>query len=490
MKKKTIIRIVYVCVFLVISLIPLFAFNAGQKTIGNETKVTKPELVTDKGLNMNYFSDMDSYFSQNFGLRNNLVWAGNSLKAALFGVSGNSSVIVGNEGWLFYESALNDFVGREVLSDVEIEKIAIELEIAADYVRSLGKQFIFTVAPNKMSVYGEYMPYNYIKTKTPGNYEKLFSELKNYDLVSIDLKTALINNKNTFDTVIYHKKDSHWNNLGAAIAYETIMAGIEDVQTKEYTKAGFGTVNEFKGDLESMLFPGSTSLDQQVKFNIFDGIVYGENFKSSEDLKFSTTNTLAVNNKKVVLYRDSFGNALYWFFANDFGNALIKREIPYNIYADAQENDILVAEIVERNIGNLIKNPPVAPSFKMNADDGSFRTRDGKVIVDVYGNSGDLKDIDDTVNCFGSIKQQGLYEITFNNEKLKEYAYIYLMIFDSENGITMYQTMPAGKDCEATIYLETNDYSYVTEHNSSAYVIAVSKDGQDIRIPAKFTLQD
>lgn len=490
MKKKTIIRIVYVCVFLIISFIPLFAFDARQKTIGNETKVTKPELVTDNGLNMNYFSDMDSYFAQNFGMRNSLVLAGNSLKAALLGVSGNSSVIIGKEGWLFYESALKDFVGREVLSDTEIEKIAIELEIAADYVKSQGKQFIFTVAPDKMSVYGEYMPYNFIKSKEPGNYDKLFSKLKNYDLVSIDLKTALINNKNTFDTIIYHKKDSHWNNLGAAIAYETIMSGIEGVQTKEYTKAGFGTVNEFKGDLEAMLFPGTTSLDQQVKFNIFDGIVYGDTFKSSEDLRFTTTNTLAVNDKKVVLYRDSFGNALYWFFANDFANALIKREIPYNIYADAQENDILVAEIVERNIGNLIKNPPVAPSFKMTSQNGSFVTKSGKTIVDVYGNSGDLKDVEDKVKCFGSLKQQGLYEITFDNEKLENYAYIYLMIFDSEKGITMYQTMPAGRECQATVYLETDDYDYVTQHKSSAYVIAVSHNGQDIRLPADFTLQD
>lgn len=490
MKKKTIIRIIYICAFLIISLIPLFTFNSNQKAIGNEVKKKMPSLTTEAGLNLNYFSEFDDYFAQNFGMRNNLVQLGNSMKAMLFGISGNDSVVKGNSGWLFYGSALDDYLGRNTLSDVEIAKIANELDLVDYYVKGLGKDFIFTVAPNKMSIYGEYMPYNYIQSKEPGNYEKLFAKLKNYDLISVDLKTALIKHKNTFDTDIYHKLDSHWNNLGAAVAYETIMSNIFDAKTKDYTKAGFGVVKDFKGDLQAMLFPDSEELDDQIKLNIFDGIVYGDTFKSSEDLRFTTSNSLAVNDKSVVLYRDSFGNALYWFFANDFANTLIKREIPYNIYKDAQENDIVVVEIVERNIRNLLKNVPIVPSYKIGTVEDAFKTNDGRTIVDIYGNSSNLKAVDGIVEAFGSVKQEGLYEITFNCEVLKDYADIYLMTFDLIEGISMYQAMPAGKDCEATIYLPTKDYSYVTENRANTYIVAVDSEGATIRLPINYKLQN
>lgn len=502
MKKKTIIRMVYVCIFLIISLVPVFAFDSKQKAIGNETKAAAPKLFDESGLNPEFTSEADAYFSQNFGFRNRLVHMGNSLKANLFATSGSSSVVIGREGWLFYESALDDFLGRNPLSDVQLDKIAVSFQMTSDYVRSRGKLFVFTSAPNKMSVYGEYMPYYYLQSAQKSNYERLFERLENLDVASVNLRRVLLEAREDYDTVLYHKKDSHWNNLGAAVAYEAIVQTMRDIwqtdfATKEYTKAGYGVVNDFKGDLEGMLLPESKSFDEQVKLNIFDGIVYDDNFRSSEDLKITTTNPLAVNPKKVVLYRDSFGNALYWFFANDFEKGLFKREIPYNIYSDVADNDIIVAEIVERNIRNLLAMPPVVPSYKMTATDGKYsgayrgynRTVDD-VIVDVYGNSDRLTDVTETVPCYGSFYQEGLYEITMNCAALDNYCDIYLMLFDSDNGIALYRALPTGKDCDATMYVEAQDMEYISNNRASAYIIALDQNGNDIRMPVNLTLQD
>ena len=52
---------------------------------------------------------------------------------------------------------------------------------------------------------------------------------------------------------------------------------------------------------------------------------------------------------KVILFRDSFGNALHEFFANDFSEAVISRAFPYDV-SDIEGADLVVVEIVERNI--------------------------------------------------------------------------------------------------------------------------------------------
>ncbi len=63
-------------------------------------------------------------------------------------------------------------------------------------------------------------------------------------------------------------------------------------------------------------------------------------------------------NKSVLMFRDSFGNALYPFAANDFEQARFSRALPYDL-TDIGAYDLVVIEIVERNIGNLLEYPPV-----------------------------------------------------------------------------------------------------------------------------------
>lgn len=497
MKKKTIIRIVYICIFLAISLTPVFAFDSNQKTIGNETKKIMPKLFAESGINLSFTDEADAYFSQNFGFRNSLVRIGSRLKAELK-TSGNESVVLGTNDWLFYGSALDDFLGRNVLSDTQADKIAVSLLMSSDYVKSCGSEFIFISAPNKMSLYGEYMPYYYIKSKEKGNYEKVFERLNYLGAANTDLKKTLNDAKAEFDIPLYHKTDSHWNNLGAATAYESVMESLcsiyqTELKTKDYIKSGYSVVKDFNGDLESMLFPDSKKMDEQIKFNIFDGIVYSDGFKGSDDLLFGTTNPLAVNKQSLVLYRDSFGNALYWFFANDFEQCLFKREIPYNLYNDTAENDVIVAELVERNLRNLLTMPPVVPSHKMVPEDekylGAYRglnNNSNDMIVDIYGNSPQLKEKEGTVICNTNLYQDELYRITMNYEQLDNYPDIYLMLFNSDSGITLYRCIPTGKECDATLFVEKEDFDYIINNRLGAYVIALDKDGNDVRIPVDF----
>ena len=78
--KKNLINIIYIAIFLIISLVPLFTFSGKQAAIGNETEADKPALSDGLKLTAN----IDSYFAQKFGFRNSLVYAQNVLKETIF----------------------------------------------------------------------------------------------------------------------------------------------------------------------------------------------------------------------------------------------------------------------------------------------------------------------------------------------------------------------------------------------------------------------
>ena len=119
-KKKNLTNFIYIVIFLAISIVPLLAFSDKQAAIGNETKAAKPKLSDGTELTAN----VDTYFAQNFGFRN-----------------------VGEDGWLFYSRALDDFLGTSVADETEVERMGAVVLMMQNYVESSGGEFIFFSAP-------------------------------------------------------------------------------------------------------------------------------------------------------------------------------------------------------------------------------------------------------------------------------------------------------------------------------------------------------
>lgn len=480
--KNTLPNIIYIVVFLAVSLVPLFLFSSRQAAIGNETKAEKPKLSDGVELTAN----IDAYFSQNFGFRNRLVYARNALEQAFFKTSGQSDVIVGEDGWLFYGRALDDFLGTSVLSDTELDRMAVVVEMMQNYAKREGKDFIFVSAPNKMSVYGEYMPYYYIEEKGLGNYELLHERLTTLGVNTVQLKNALTVKK-LEGQQLYHKLDSHWNNYGAAAAYEAMADKLFELYGADYSaythygEVPYSVKNNFSGDLQSMLLPGSSKKDAQVEFDIDDGFEYVNRFRSVEDLVITTQNQSAAVDKSVTLFRDSFGNALYWFFANDYTSLTAKREIPYNIYQAAKESDLVAVELVERNLKNLLVYTPIVPSWNLGAD---YLTNTEEYLNQVF---------DITMNI--TTTADGLTQISGSSNILENFAYMYMKITSvgqtsqAQNAV-IYQLIP-GQNGDFTLYLTDEDADiFKADTAGIEYTIIVKSGNKYIEIPINVTLQD
>lgn len=476
-KKKNLTNIIYIVIFLAISIVPLIAFSDKQAAIGNETKAAKPKLSDGAELTAN----VDIYFAQNFGFRNRLVYVQNVLKQNVFRTSGQSEVIVGEDGWLFYSRALDDFLGTSVADETEVERMGAVVLMMQNYVESRGGEFIFFSAPNKMSVYGEYMPYYYIEDGGHGNYERLYSELVNAGVNTVQLKNTL-SLKKADGVQLYHKLDSHWNNYGAAVAYEAVADKLSEVYGDEfkgytrYSTVPYSVKNNFSGDLQSMLLPGSDSKDEQLEFDAAENFEYTNRFRGVDDLVITTSNESKAVDKSATLFRDSFGNALYWFFANDYTSLTAKREIPYNIYQAAEESELVAVELVERNLRNLLVYTPIVPS--LNLGDGYFS-----------GAVGGTADSDCTAEASVSVMTttDGLLQVDGSCDALSDYAYIYLVV---EGGGT-FQVLPSEEGADFTLYLESDDADIFNVDFAGKVCSFVVKDETGyVRIPVNVTLQD
>ena len=342
MKLKKILKIAYISVFfLFLSVVGICSFVVKEDNTGKE----KPVELEYTGYK-DWSKGFDTYFSANFAFRKNFIQMDSMLKYNLFNYTGEREVIAGKDDWLFYEQALKDYDGSGILSDEEIAEIADSIAKLSEEVKKQGGDMVFVVAPNKMEVYGEYMPYYLKESHAEGNYEKLMKALSQKNVKHVDLKNVLKTDSTYGDTKLYHKWDTHWNNLGAAVGYMAIMekAGLEYT---DYSKISYSSKKDFYGDLYSMFFPKGDKKDVNYYFDVEYNYDYTSNFKSVDDLIITTENQSGVG--KVILFRDSFGNALYEFFANDFSEAVISRAFPYDV-SDIEGADLVVVEIVERNI--------------------------------------------------------------------------------------------------------------------------------------------
>ncbi len=424
MNRTKYFKIIYIALFILALAVPgIWTLLQDKKEIGNEVSADM------KDADYLTFSDkFDDYFSASFGFRNELVNMNGTLHYSIFGQSSEDSVIAGKDGWLFYESALHDYTGTDILSDSDIAKITKILLMAQNYAKSQGAQFVFASAPNKMEIYGQYMPYYYNEDSAAGNYEKLYASLKENGVVCTDLKDIF--KKNADSSInIYHKLDSHWNNLGASLAYQAIMSTVSMTAT-EYSGMDYEVKNDFSGDLYAMLFPEGKKLDNQIYFNLEDNFYYTSNFHSYEDQLIET----AADDKKgsVKVFRDSFGNALYTFFARDFAQATFSRQLPYDM-SDAADRDLIVLEIVERNLGNLLKYLPIIPA--QTVDITADKTVDGEITADIE-------------------KKGRNYLITVSSDAIpEECTQIYFVINDK-----VYEAYPAAENGDSCMYIEAEAF--------------------------------
>lgn len=343
---------IFTAAFLLLCILPSagMLFLPPTEAAANERLTPVPQLKNEDGSwNQNVLDDATNYIADHFALRQEMVTANAMLQTGLLATSPAEDVIYGTDGWLYYAETLDDYQNRATLTDEEVRQIAQTIAGMQAYCEARGAQFVFTIAPNKNSLYPEHMPARYLQSDSPGNYEKLKPLLEEYGVHYADLFTFLSEQ----DEILYLKTDSHWTNRGAALAHDFLMETLGLPHTA-FAQAEYTTAETHRGDLYEMLYPKGTAREAQQAYETT--FSYVSEPRTAEDILIQTTSPDAPNGR-LLLCRDSFGNALHPFLAEDFREATITRQMPYPL-EQVQAGDTVIVEIVERNLANLLKYPP------------------------------------------------------------------------------------------------------------------------------------
>ena len=196
------LQIIYITAFFAACLVPSLGMAVTKQETSSENRrlAEFPKIKTEEGINTQWLPEAGEYFQEHFAFRNELVTANALLNGKLFGVSTADGVIQGTDGWLYYKDSLQDYLGEELLSERSLFNIAHTLSMMQEALEKKGVQFLFTVAPNKNSLYGENMPYyDSLKASQEKNLINLQEYLKKENVAYADINGMLTEQQENLD---------------------------------------------------------------------------------------------------------------------------------------------------------------------------------------------------------------------------------------------------------------------------------------------------
>lgn len=354
--KNKIISILFAVVFLTLCM----SLSIGTLVFGpagaaaNEKVAEFPALKTEEGINKDFFADLQKYVNDRFFLRQKLITLDRRLSNAL-GASGEDKVIAGKDGWLFFADTLGDFTGTNPMSSRELFSAASNVALMDEYCRKTGREFTFIVAPNKNSLYGEFMP-DYGVTAKTSNVKTFHNLLQQLGVSYVDLFAAF----GEVEEPLYFAHDSHWNSKGAALGADLINAAF-GVST-DYFGGDFSSAVPHEGDLYAMVFPGAQDPETDPVYGGELNFTFTSKATQPDAITLQTEGT---GSGSLLCYRDSFGMLLFPYLADSFASAKFSRAVSYDLTGS---KDYVAIELVERNLRYLIQNVPVMPSPQRNLE--------------------------------------------------------------------------------------------------------------------------
>lgn len=352
------IDIVFLFCFFSALFIPMMKIDKDDFSLKENRKFANYEpFIKDNKINLDFGKNFEDWFNDRFFGRNDFIKIYNKIKTLLNPKQGNESVLIGNDGWIFYkkEGSVNNFQNTNLFSDEALKNAAEYLQNINDFCERYNKKFYFFISPDKNKIYGEfYKNVTKINDDKHSRGNQLIKYLSENTAIKVIYPFDELISRKKEGKLLYWKNDTHWNELGAYYGYKKLMQNINKsfnlgiFETKEFEE-----YHKNIGDLTNM-YPEYLKEDNKTSY--FKPIIQNPPIcKETAEQKEITCN----NNQgklNAVLFRDSFSNDMLPYLSITFNN--INAYWHYQITKGDMEiikknADIIIFEIVERNIHQL-----------------------------------------------------------------------------------------------------------------------------------------
>lgn len=317
--------------------------------------------------------DFEAFFKDHFGFRNEFIRGYNWFRYKLFKGRSFGKVFMGKDDWLFLTKSdiFADYLGQTPLTPDELVVWQTVLEQRQQWLTERGIGYLFVVVPNKAMIYSEMLPDHIYRNKGQTKMDQLVDHLtKNSTVEFLDLRDALSKAKDT--GLLYHPRDSHWNDRGAFVVYYQIcnrltkwFPDIHPWLIEDFTV----TVKRHVGDLAIMLGLGE-ELVLESEFLVPEKTRNASQInpanktqpkKPALELPYKQITFENKNAKhRLLLFHDSFGNfggfreyLAEHFFSSTFIHAHINKNC-LELMVKQEHPDIVIEEIVERNLEDIL----------------------------------------------------------------------------------------------------------------------------------------
>lgn len=324
-----------------------------------------PAFVLRKKALALYPTKFEQFFRAHLGFRKSLIRTYNALHVKVLQISPLPRVIMGKNGWLFsdnfdYHRAVRPFTADHLWQWQRV------LEQRRDWLADRGIRYLFVIAPNKETVYPEFMPDHINRVRHESLLDQLIAHLRMHSEMSIlDLRDPLLSAKDSH--FLYPRTDLHWNDFGAFVGYQSVVKALSDwfphLQPLSLSAFDFRLQeppDHFHFDLARMMALPETFAERY-------GALVPRQVRHTQVLPFSTRENVTTLDDatlpRAVVLHDSFVFALMPFLSEHFqrvyyymGNQEFQYDIVYN-----EHPDVVIQFIAERHLVPplfLPTNPP------------------------------------------------------------------------------------------------------------------------------------
>ncbi len=333
----------------------------------NRYRATLPVWGESQGA-AEYLSKLADHLADRVRFRDALITLHARVLVDFFGASPSQKLIVGRDGWFFFNDpvAVDQMRGVAQYDEAELERWRRVLEERRDWLAARDIPFVVVLVPNKHIVYPEFMPARYVPVADDEQHKQLARHLEAHsDLVVVDLLPPLLEAKQ--QQRVYHKTDTHWNDVGAYTGYRAILAAVGEalpayrdvlepvkVQARRFEDRGIG--------LTSMVGLSPYHREEVVQLRKVDPrseilMPREDQYKRFErEQRPLAHGVRGAPLPRAVVFRDSFSNALIPYLSENFRRVLYvwTRDVEPR-FVEREQPDIVIQEIA----GRLLDREPI-----------------------------------------------------------------------------------------------------------------------------------
>lgn len=320
-----------------------------------------------------YPTQMDAYINDQLHLRPFILLQFHRLKYAMRVSPNPEKVLIGRENWLFLgmqEQAM--YEGKRQFEQQQLDSFYHSWKHRIDFLEAQKIASLWVIAPIKQYIYEAQIPRNKQR-----NFRSRTEKLEAYLNQNFPGKTlylgAEIKSKKS-EGPLYFQLDNHWNSLAGFYAYQAIMQQLnangdslsmltENDVIREEKTINHGALSNFLG-LEGSLYETFTDVKTKAKppkeLEKY-GFIPPNDFPYSFLYECRYFNPNAKNKKKILVIRDSFGEALIPYFQQTFTETMFVFDgWQYKLHEEMIEKfepDLVVFITLECFTENILKKP-------------------------------------------------------------------------------------------------------------------------------------